>query len=103
MSNILKTHVAPLGLDGGAILMDALSGFAGSFQSLLDEFVIRHDRTPPWTPRYNRVIEWALCLLSNKTIALLRGVTEGNIDQLGAEVINHACGMSKGCVTTSVD
>ena len=41
--------------------------------------------------------------LRHKTVALLRGVSEGKSDRLWADVMNHACQMSNWCVISALD
>ena len=54
-------------------------------------------------PQYNGVAERTLGLLRDKTVALLRGVTEGASERLWAEAMAYACDMSNKCVTDSPD
>lgn len=49
-------------------------------QLLLEKFGIHHECAPPYTPQYSGVFERALRLSPGKTIALLRGTTEGKTD-----------------------
>lgn len=68
-----------------------------------NDFDIRHERTPPYTPKYNGVVEGTLDLQRKKAFALPRGVIEGKTYRLWTEVMTYACHMSKRCLTTSVD
>ena len=51
---------------------------------------------------YNGVAEYTLGLLHHKTVALLRGVTEGARERLYAKAMAYACDMSNKCVTDSL-
>ena len=79
---ITNRYFAPAGLNIGVIRTDNGGEFQGAFQSLLAELGIKHERTPLYTPQYNRVAERTLGLLRDKTVALLRGVTEGANERL---------------------
>ena len=100
---IIARYFAPAGLNIGVIRTDNGGEFQGAFQSLLAELGIKHECTPPYTPQYNRVAEPTLCLLRDKTVALLRGVTEGASERLWAKVMAYACDMSNKCVTDLLD
>ena len=100
---IIARYLAPAGLNTGVIWTDNGGEFQKTFQSLLAELGIKHERTPPYTPQYNRVTERTLGLLRDKTVALLRGVTEGASERLWAEAMAYACYMSNKCVTDSLD
>ena len=100
---IIAKYFAPAGLNIGVIRTDNGGEFKGAFQSLLAELGIKHERTPPYTPQYNGVAERTLGLLRDKTVALLRGVTEGASERLWAEAMAYACDMSNKCVTDSLD
>ena len=100
---IIAKYFAPAGLNIGVIRTDNGGEFQGAFQSLLAELGIKHERTPPYTPQYNGVAERTLGLLRDKTVALLRGVTEGASERLWAEAMAYACDMSNKCVTDSLD
>ena len=73
---------APAGLNIGVIRTDNGGEFQGAFQSLLAELGIKHERIPPYTPQYNGVAERTLGLYRDKTVALLRGVTEGASERI---------------------
>ena len=79
---IIARYFAPAGLNIGVVRTDNGGEFQGAFQSLLVELGIKHERTPPYTPQYNGVAERTLGLLRDKTVALLRGVTEGASERL---------------------
>ena len=100
---IIARYFAPAGLNTGVIRTDNGGEFQETFQSLLAELGIKHERTPPYTPQYNGVTERTLGLLRDKTVALLRGVTEGASERLWAEAMAYACYMSNKCVTDSLD
>ena len=100
---IIARYFAPAGLNIGVIRTDNGGEFQGAFQSLVVELGIKHERTPPYTPQYNGVAERTLGLPSDKTVALLRGVTEGANERLWAEAMAYACDMSNKCVTDSLD
>ena len=93
----------PAGINIGIIRTDNGGEFQGAFQSLLAELGIKHERTPPYTPQYTGVAERTLGLLRDKTVALLRGVTEDASERLWAEAMVYACDMSNKCVTDSLD
>lgn len=78
LSDTRGTHITPVNLKVGSIRTGGEVEFTGPFKYLLDNPGIRHERTPPYTPRYNRVVKRALDLLRKKTVGLLRGVTEWN-------------------------
>ena len=100
---ILARYFAPAGLNIGVIRTDKGREFQGAFQSLLVELSIKHERTPPYTPQYNGVAEQTLGLLRDKSVALLRGGTEGASERLLAEAMAYACDMSNKCVTDLLD
>ena len=100
---IIARYFAPAGLNIGVIRTDNGGAFQGAFQSLLAELGIKHERTPPYTPQYNGVAERTVGLLRDKTVALLRGVTEGVSERLWAEAVAYACDMSNKCITDSLD
>ena len=100
---IIVRYFAPAGLNIGVIRTDNGREFQGVFQSLLAELGIKHERSPQYTPQYNGVAERTLGLLRDKTVALLRRVTEGTSERLWAEAMAYACDMSNKCVTDSID
>ena len=100
---ILARYFSPIGLNIGVIRTDNGGEFQGAFHSLLAELGIRHERTPPYTPQYNGVAERILGLLRDKTVALLRGMTEGASERLWLEAMAYACDMSNKCVIDSLD
>ena len=100
---IITRYFAPAGLNIGVVWTSNGGEFQGAFQSLVAELGIKHERTPPYTPQYNGVAERTLDFLRDKTVALLRGVTEGASERLWAEAIAYAWDMSNTCVTDSLD
>ncbi|CAM9731476.1 unnamed protein product [Ascophyllum nodosum] len=100
---IIAKYFAPVGLNIGVIRTNNGGEFQGAFQSLLAELGIRHERTPPYTPQYNGVVERTLGFLCHKTVALLRGMAEGASECLWAEAMAYAYDMSNKCVTDSLD
>ncbi|CAN0472706.1 unnamed protein product, partial [Ascophyllum nodosum] len=82
---------------------DGGGGFEGEFQLLLKELGIKRETTPPHTPQYNGVVERALGLLRDKTVALLRDMNAGKSDRLWAEAMKYACEMPNRCKTTSLN
>ena len=100
---VIARYFAPAGLNIGVIRTDNGGEFQGAFYSFLAELGIKHERTPPYTPQYNGVAERTLGLLRDKTVALLRRVTEGASERLWAEAMAYACDMSNKCVTDSLD
>ena len=100
---IIARYFAPAGLNIGVIRTDNGGELQGAFQSLLAELGIKPERTPPYTPQYNGLAERTLGLLRDKTVALLRGVTEGASERLWAKAMAYACNMSNKCVTDSLD
>ena len=100
---IIARYFTPAELNIGVIRTDNGGEFQGAFQSLLAELDIKRERTPPCTPQYNGEAERTLGLLRDKTVALLRGVTEGASERLWAEAMAYACDMSNKCVTYSLD
>ena len=65
---LVAEHIAPLGIKIGTVRTDGGGEFEGEFQSLL-ELRIKRETTPPHTPQYNGVVERALVLLQDKTVA----------------------------------
>ena len=100
---IIARYFAPAELNIGVIRTHTGGEFQGAFQSLLAELDIKRARTPLCTPQYNGVGERTLGFLRDKTVALLRGVTEGASERLWAEAMAYACDMSNKCVTDSLD
>ena len=100
---IIARYFAPAGLNIDVIRIDSVGEFQGAFQSLLTELGNKHERTPPQAPQYNGLAERTLGFLRDKTVALLRGVTEGASERLWAEAMAHACDMSDKYVTDSLD
>ena len=103
LRELVAKHIAPAGIKIGTVRTDGGGEFEGDFQSLLEELGIKRETTPPHIPQYNGVVEWALGLLQDKTVALLRGMTAGKSDRLWAEAMNYACEMSNRCTTTSLN
>ena len=64
---------------------------------------MKRKTTPPHISQYNGVVERALRLLRDKTVALLRGMIADKSDRLWAETMNYACEMSNRCTTTSLN
>ena len=93
----------PPGTPRRFIRIDNGGEFQGACQSLLAELGIRHERIPPYTPHNIGVAEQTLGLLRDKTVALLRGVTEGTSKRLWVEAMAYAGDMSNKCVTDSLD
>ena len=100
---IITRYFAPAGLSIGVIRTGNGEEFQGAFQSLLAELIIKHERTPPYTPQYNGEAERTLDLLRDNTVALLRGVTEGASKRLWVEAMAYAWDMSNKCVTDLLD
>ena len=75
-------HIAPSGVKIGTVLTDGGGEFEGEFQSLLKELRMKRETTPPHIPQYNGVVERALALLRDETVALLRGMAVGRSDRL---------------------
>ena len=94
-------HISPVGIKMNTVRIDGGGEFEGEFQSLLIELGIKHEMTSPHTPQHNGVVEWALGLLRDKTVPLLRGMAAGKSDRLWAEVTNYACEMSNRRTATS--
>ena len=103
LRDLVAEHIAPAGIKIGIVRIDGGGEFEGEFQSLLEELGIKRETTPPHTTQYNGVVERALGLLRDKTVALLRGMTAGKSDRLWAEAINYACEKSYRCTTTSLN
>ena len=100
---IIARYFAPAGLNIGVIWTDNGGEFQGALQSLLAELGIKHECTPPYTPQYKGVAERTLGLLRDKTVALLREVTEGASERLWAKVMAYPCDMSNKCITDLLD
>ena len=103
LSAIIARYSAPAGLNIGVIRIDNRGELQGAFQSLLAELGIKHECTPSYTFQYNEVAERTLGPLRDKTVALLRGVTEGASERLWAEAMAYACDLFNKCVTDSLD
>ena len=97
---IIARYLAPAGLNIGVIRTDNGGKFQGAFQSILTELGIKHERTPPYTPQYSRVAERTVGLFRDKTVALLRGVTEGASERWPAPAGAQA-GFARGQVHSS--
>ena len=103
LCELVVEHIAPPGIKIGTVRTDGGGELEGEFQLLLKELEIKRETTPPHTPQYNGVVERALGLLRDKTVALLRGMAAGKSDRLWAEAMNYACEMSNRCTTTSLN
>ena len=104
LSELVAEHIAPAGIKIGTPVRTAGGGeFEGEFQLLLKELGIKPETTPPHTPQYNGVVERALGLLRDETVAFLRDITAGKSDRLWVEAMNYACEMSNSCTTTSLN
>ena len=98
-----SSHIAPKGIKIGTVRADGGGEFEDEFQSLLKELGIKRETTPLYSPQFNGVVERALGLLRDKTVALLRGMTAGKSDRFKVEAMNYACEMSNRCTTTSLN
>ena len=103
LRELVVEYIAPVGIKIGTVRTDGGRDFECEIQPLLKELGIKPETTPPHTPQYNDVVERALGLLRDKPVALLQGMTAGKSDHLWAEVMNHACKMSNGCLTISLN
>ena len=103
LCELVAEHIAPSDIKIGTVRTDGGGELEGEFQLLLKELEIKRETTPPHTPQYNGVVERALGLLQDKTVALLRGMAAGKSDRLWAEAMNYACEMSSRCTTTSLN
>ena len=103
LRDVVAEDIVPAGIKIGTVRTDGGGEFQGEFQSLLKELGIKRETTPPHTPQYNGVVDWALGLLRDKPVALLRAMTAGKSDRLWAEAMNYACEMSNRCTTTSLN
>ena len=101
LRKLVAEHIARSGIKIGTVRTDGGGELEGEFQSILKELVIKRETTPPHAPQYNGVVERALGLLRDKTVALLRGMTAGKSDRLWAEAMNYACEMLNCCTTAS--
>ena len=100
LREFVAEHITPAGITIGTVRTDGRGEFESEFQSLLKELGIKRETTPPHTPQDNGLVEPALGLIRDKTVALLRGITAGKSDLLWAEAMNYACEMSNHCTTT---
>lgn len=75
--------------------------FDGRLQIFLNERGIKREKTLPHTPQYSGVAKRALGILRDKTVALLRGVTERKNDHLWAETMRFVHRTTNGCVTVA--
>ena len=103
LRELVAKYIALAGIKISTVRTDAGGEFEGEFLSLLKELGIKRKMTPPLTPQYNGIVERALGLLRDKTVALLRGMTAGKSDRLWAEAMNYACEMSNCCTTTTLN
>ena len=102
LRELVAEHIAPSGIKIDTVRTDGGGEFEGEFQSLLKELGIKRETTPTHTPQYNGVVERALGLLRDETVALLRCMTAGKSDRLWAKARNYACEMSNRCATISL-
>ena len=100
LRELVAGHISSTSIKIGTVRTDSGGEFKGEFQSLLEEVGIKRETIPPHTPQYNGVVERALGLLRDKTVAFLRGTTAGKSDRLWAGAMNYACKMSNRCTTT---
>ena len=101
LRELVAEHIFPASLKIGTVRTDSGGEFEGESQSLLKEVGIKRETTPPHTPQYNGVVERALGLLRDKTVAFLRITTTGKSDRLWAEAMRYACEMSSRCTIIS--
>ena len=92
--------VARAGFEIGTITTDEDSEFDGRFQEEIGKLEIYHELTPPGTPQYNGVVERALGLLMETSVAMLKTVEEGYSTKLWEEAMSIACDISSVSVTT---
>ena len=103
LRELVAENIAPAGIKIGTVRTDGGGEFEGEFQSLLKELGIKRETTPSHTLQYNGIVERALGILRDKTVALLRGIIAGKSDRLWTEAMNYACKMSNRCTTTSLN
>ena len=82
LRKLVAEHIAPAGTKIDTVRTDGGGEFEGQFQSLLKELGIKRETTPSHIPQYNGVVERALGVLLDKTVALLRGMTAGKSGRL---------------------
>ena len=85
LRELVAEQISPSGFKIGTVRTDGGGEFEGEFQSLLKGLGIKRETTPPRSPQYNVVMERALGLLRDKTVALLRSMSAGKSDRLWAE------------------
>ena len=68
---LVVEHIAPAGIKIGTVRTDDGGEFEGEFLLLLKELGVKRETTPPHTPQCSGVVERALGLLRDKTVALL--------------------------------
>ena len=103
LRELVAEDIAPAGIRIDIVRTDGGGEYEGKLQPLLKELGIKRETTPLHTLQYNGVVERALGLLRDKTVALLRGMTAGKSDRLWAEAMNYVCKMSNRCTTTSLN
>ena len=103
LRELVAEHIAPAGIKVGTVCTDDGGEFEGELQPLLKELGVKRETTPSHSPQYNGVVEQALELLRDKTVALLRGMTAGKSDRFWAEAMNYAFEMSNRCTATSLN
>ena len=103
LRELVAEQISPAGITIGTVHTDGGGESEGKLQSLLKELGMKRETTPPHTSQYNGVVERALGLLRDKTVALLRGITAGKSDRLWAKAMNYTCGISNRCTTTSLN
>ncbi|CAN0326139.1 unnamed protein product [Ascophyllum nodosum] len=63
LREIVVEHIDLTSIKIGTVRADGGEEFEGEFPSLLKNLGIKRETTPPHTPQYNGVVEWALGLL----------------------------------------
>ena len=103
LRGIVDTYFAPAGLKIGAVPAGNGGELEGTFHELLYDPDNQHVWAPLHTTQYNGITERKLRLLRDKTVALLRGMTEAARNRLWAHAFHYACATSNPCMTTSLD
>lgn len=82
LRKIIANYITPPGFKIGTVRTDERGVSEGEFQQVLDSHGFTHDFIPLETPQYNGVVERALRLLREISIAVLQDMTVAASDRL---------------------
>ena len=72
LRELVAEHITPAAIKIGTVRTDGEGEFKGEFQSLLKELGLKRETTPSHASQYNGVVERALGLLRDKTVAFCK-------------------------------